>query len=131
MSVFIALSFAILIFVLLYITMGGAGIVIGFLLLFLAGIIAFMLFLTRSIIHLNEMEVGVIFNKRSDNFAYFIDADVKDSDKYKFINILCIGVLFFFINKLKVTTFGEFIAYSGFATNILILVNFLEYSIKE
>ena len=96
MSVFIALSFAILIFVLLYITMGGAGIVIGFLLLFLAGIIAFMLFLTRSIIHLNEMEVGVIFNKRSDNFAYFIDADVKDSDKYKFIN----NHEKYFINKL-------------------------------
>lgn len=46
-------------------------------------------------------------------------------ESYKILNIVCIGVLFFFIHKLKVNVFGEFIAYSGFATNNLILLNFL------
>lgn len=44
---------------------------------------------------------------------------------YKFINLLLLLSFFFFIQKLKVNNFQEFIAYSGFATNNLIILNFL------
>ncbi len=86
MSIFIGVSIAIFLFVILYITMGTNGIIIGILLLLLAGIAAAAYYLSKSILHLDEMEVGVIFNKRTGNFAYFIDSDVKDSEKYSFIN---------------------------------------------
>lgn len=42
----------------------------------------------------------------------------------KFINLLIIFVIFIFINKIKLNNFQEFIAYSGFATNNLILLSF-------
>lgn len=46
-------------------------------------------------------------------------------NNYKFLNLLLITVFFFFIHKLKVSNFQEFISYSGFATNNLIILNFL------
>lgn len=44
---------------------------------------------------------------------------------YKIINILVLTIFFFFIHKLKISNFQEFISFSGFATNNLILLNFL------
>jgi hypothetical protein len=44
---------------------------------------------------------------------------------FKVINLLILCGLFFFIHKLKISNFQEFVSYSGFATNNLILVNFL------
>ncbi len=96
MSIFIGVSIVIFLFVLLYIMFKASGIIIGILLLILAGIAAAAYYLSKSILHLDEMEVGVIFNKRTGNFAYFIDSDVKDSEKYKFIN----NHEKYFINKL-------------------------------
>jgi regulator of protease activity HflC (stomatin/prohibitin superfamily) len=52
--------------------------VIAALLLLSAFVIVVGLFLGRGFILLNEMEIGVIFNKRTENFAYFIDSDVKE-----------------------------------------------------
>lgn len=43
----------------------------------------------------------------------------------KIINLLTIFVIFIFINKIKLNSFQEFIAYSGFATNNLILLSFV------
>jgi len=44
---------------------------------------------------------------------------------YKILNLILILGIFILIQKLKINTFQEFIAYSGFATNNLILLNFL------
>ena len=44
---------------------------------------------------------------------------------FKIFNLIIFCGLFFFIQKLKVSNFQEFIAYSGFATNNLIIINFL------
>jgi hypothetical protein len=44
---------------------------------------------------------------------------------YKYLNLLLILTFFFFIQKLKINNFQEFISYSGFATNNLIILNFL------
>ena len=44
---------------------------------------------------------------------------------YKYFNLLTILSIFFLIQKLKVSNLQEFIAYSGFATNNLILFNLL------
>lgn len=44
---------------------------------------------------------------------------------FKVFNLIIFCGLFFFIQKLKVSNFQEFIAYSGFATNNLIIINFL------
>jgi hypothetical protein len=46
-------------------------------------------------------------------------------NSYKILNLLILCVFFFFIHKLKIHNFQEFISYSGFATNNLILLNFL------
>ncbi len=58
---------------------------IGFItgLLILGAFIIFAsMYLQTGFIVLNEMEVGVIFNKRNGNFAYFIDSNVKgDTDQ--------------------------------------------------
>lgn len=44
---------------------------------------------------------------------------------YKYLSLLLILILFFFIQKLKINNFQEFISFSGFATNNLIVLNFL------
>jgi hypothetical protein len=44
---------------------------------------------------------------------------------YKYLSILILLVFFFFIQKLKINNFQEFISFSGFATNNLIILNFL------
>lgn len=44
---------------------------------------------------------------------------------YKITIVLLFLSVFILIQKLKITTFNEFIAYSGFATNNLILLNFI------
>lgn len=44
---------------------------------------------------------------------------------FKLPNLMILLVLFVFMNKLKLTSFQEFIAYSGFATNNLILLAFV------
>ncbi len=46
-------------------------------------------------------------------------------NSFKLINILVLLSFFFFIQKLKLTNFQEFISYSGFATNNLIILNFI------
>lgn len=43
----------------------------------------------------------------------------------KILNVLILCIFFFFLHKLKISNFQEFISYSGFATNNLILLNFL------
>lgn len=44
---------------------------------------------------------------------------------YKILNVVIIISVFTIIQKLKTATFQEFVAYSGFATNNLVLLNFL------
>ncbi len=44
---------------------------------------------------------------------------------FKILSILLLFSFFFFIQKLKVNNFSEFIAYSGFASNNLIILNYL------
>lgn len=44
---------------------------------------------------------------------------------YKYFNMLIVLSIFFLIQKLKINNFQEFISYSGFATNNLILFNLL------
>lgn len=44
---------------------------------------------------------------------------------FKLFNLLVIFIIFIFINKIKINSFQEFIAYSGFATNNLILLSFI------
>lgn len=44
---------------------------------------------------------------------------------YKFLTLLLIFSIFFLINKLKISNFQEFISFSGFATNNLIVLNFI------
>ena len=44
---------------------------------------------------------------------------------FKLVNILLLLCFFFFIQKIKINNFCEFISYSGFATNNLILLNFI------
>lgn len=44
---------------------------------------------------------------------------------FKILNLLILCVFFFFLHKLKISNFQEFVSYSGFATNNLIILNFL------
>lgn len=67
-------------------------------------------------IFINYLVVMYLFNY---NFIFGV------LNYYKYINILFVFTIFFFIHKIKLTNFNEFIAYSGFATNNLVLVNFL------
>lgn len=46
-------------------------------------------------------------------------------NSFKFLNLLLLCVFFFFLHKLKISNFQEFVSYSGFATNNLIILNFL------
>jgi hypothetical protein len=44
---------------------------------------------------------------------------------FKILNLLVLCIFFFFLHKLKISNFQEFVSYSGFATNNLIILNFL------
>jgi hypothetical protein len=46
-------------------------------------------------------------------------------NNYKLFNLLVIMATLIFIQKLKLNNFHEFIAYSGFSTNILIIINYV------
>ena len=46
-------------------------------------------------------------------------------NEFKLMNILLVLSFFVLIQKTKVHNFQEFIAYSGFATNNLIILNYL------
>lgn len=46
-------------------------------------------------------------------------------NEYKFFNLLVLFSLTIFIQKLKLNNFHEFIAYSGFSTNTLIIINYI------
>lgn len=46
-------------------------------------------------------------------------------NNYKFLTLLLLSSIFFLINKLKISNFQEFISFSGFATNNLIILNFI------
>lgn len=59
------------------------------------------------------------------NFLLTINLISQIFNTYKFLNLILVISIFIIIQKLKVSTFQEFIAYSGFATNNLILLNFL------
>lgn len=67
-------------------------------------------------LYINFMLTIFLFNQ---NIVFFT------LSSYKFMNLLLLMVFFFFIHKLKVSNFQEFISYSGFATNNLIILNFL------
>lgn len=67
-------------------------------------------------LYINFLLTLFFFNQ---NIIFFI------LNSYKFLNLLILCVFFFFIHKLKISNFQEFISYSGFATNNLIILNFL------
>ena len=67
-------------------------------------------------LYINFMFTIFLFNQ---NIIFFT------LNSYKFINLLVLLSFFFFIHKLKLSNFQEFISYSGFATNNLIILNFL------
>jgi len=67
-------------------------------------------------LYINFLFTLFFFNQ---NLIFFI------FNSYKFFNLLLLFVFFFFIHKLKISNFQEFISYSGFATNNLIILNFL------
>lgn len=46
-------------------------------------------------------------------------------NSYKYLSLLILLSFFFFIHKLKINNFQEFISFSGFATNNLIILNFI------
>lgn len=67
-------------------------------------------------LYINFLFTIFFFNQ---NLIFFV------LNSYKFLNLLILCVFFFFIHKLKISNFQEFISYSGFATNNLIILNFL------
>ena len=58
---------------------------------------------------------------------YFFNQNIIYSiiNYYKYVTILLLISIFFFIHKLKLSNFQEFIAFSGYATNNLIIINFI------
>ena len=58
---------------------------------------------------------------------YFFNQNIIFSiiNNYKYLTLLLLLSVFFFIHKLKLSNFQEFISFSGFATNNLILLNFV------
>ena len=68
------------------------------------------------------------------NFIFSQPITFNVLNSYKQFHIILILAILFFIQKLKINNFQEFIAYSGFATNNLIILNFLikklEYYLK-
>lgn len=67
-------------------------------------------------LYINFIFMTFTFNQ---NIIFFI------LNAYKIHSFLLLCAMFFFIHKLKISNFQEFIAYSGFATGNLILLNFL------
>ena len=67
-------------------------------------------------LYLNFLFTVFLFNQ---NLIFFT------LNSYKFLNLLLLFIFFFFIHKLKISNFQEFVSYSGFATNNLIILNFL------
>lgn len=67
-------------------------------------------------LYLNYIFIFYLFNI---NFIFNI------LQTYKYLTLLIVLFFFFFIQKLKINNFNEFIAYSGFATNNLIMLNYL------
>ena len=67
-------------------------------------------------LYLNFLFTVFLFNQNLIFFAL---------NSYKFLNLLLLFIFFFFIHKLKISNFQEFVSYSGFATNNLIILNFL------
>ncbi len=59
------------------------------------------------------------------NFLLNINLVVNIFNTFKFVCLLIVISIFIIIQKLKLSTFQEFIAYSGFATNNLILLNLI------
>ena len=59
------------------------------------------------------------------NFIFSQPITFNVLNNYKQFHIILILAILFFIQKLKINNFQEFIAYSGFATNNLIILNFL------
>jgi hypothetical protein len=67
-------------------------------------------------LYLNFLFTIFFFNQ---NLIFFV------LNSYKVLNLLILCVFFFFLHKIKIHNFQEFISYSGFATNNLIILNFL------
>jgi len=59
------------------------------------------------------------------NFIFSQPITFNILNNYKQFHIILILTILFFVQKLKINNFQEFIAYSGFATNNLIILNFL------
>lgn len=78
--------------------------------------IEIVIFFSVITIYINYMFIVFFFNQ---NIILVLLSN------YKFLNLLILLVFFFFIQKLKINNFQEFISYSGFATNNLIILNFL------
>lgn len=75
-----------------------------------------VIFFSVITIYINYMFMIFFFNQ---NIIFVL------LNNYKFLNLLLLLVFFFFLQKLKINNFQEFISYSGFATNNLIILNFL------
>lgn len=67
-------------------------------------------------LYINYLFTIFFFNQ---NIIFFI------INYYKYITLLLLVSIFFFIHKLKISNFQEFISFSGFATNNLIILNFI------
>lgn len=59
------------------------------------------------------------------NFLLNINLVANVFSSYRILNLILILSILILIQKLKINTFQEFIAYSGFATNNLIILNFI------
>lgn len=59
------------------------------------------------------------------NFLFTTNLLTNIFSMYKILITVLLISIFIFIQKLKVNSINEFVAYSGFATNNLILLNFL------
>lgn len=62
-----------------------SGFLIALTLFLLSLALYFVYFIRKGLVLLDEMTVGVVFNQRNNNFAYFIDSNVTD-ESFKFIN---------------------------------------------
>lgn len=75
--------------------------------------------ITFSVVTLYLNYILIIFFFNNNIFSYLIF-------KYNFIVILLIIGFFVIIQKLNINNLNEFVAYSGFATNNLIILNFIK-----
>ena len=69
--------------------------------------------------------ITLIFNYLFITFLFNQNIIYITLQNYKFFNLLIIFSIGILIQKLKLNNFHEFIAYSGFSTNTLIIINYI------